>query len=496
MSSKKNQTSIDRQHKKGKLTAHERIDALLDDGSFERLETHGERKNITNDDAINDSLGESVVTGQGTISRRQVFIFSQDHTVTEGLSSTASIEKVSTLVHHALKMGAPVIGLYDSTGIGIGDGLGYLAKHAELLHIQTLASGVIPQISLIMGPCIGIAAHSPGLSDLTFMVKTSSKLFVTGPDVIKPVTNETISKEALGGASVLATKPGVADRIFENDIEALLQLRQMFGFLSPNNKEQAPIRTTTDPVDRNELSLDHLVPVDPDSPYDMQDLVVKVVDEGDFFELQPDHAENIITGFARIEGQAIGIVANQPMKKAGCLDDSACIKAARFIRYCDAYNIPIVTFVDTPGFLPGTDQAHGGIVKQAAKLVFAYAESTVPTVTIVTNKAYGNAYEIMASKPLTGGLNYAWPEAQIALIGPRGAAAILHPHEKGDPEKFEDRIKEYRHEIAKPSVAADMGLIDDIIPPQDTRRCLVNALRNQDKRQQTKPTKKHSTMPL
>ncbi|MDX2104704.1 MAG: acyl-CoA carboxylase subunit beta, partial [Alphaproteobacteria bacterium] len=395
------------QHAKGKLTARERLEVLLDEGSFEEWGMFVEHRCADFGMADQKIPGDGVVTGFGTVDGRLVFVFSQDFTVFGGSLSEAHAEKICRIMDQAMKVGAPVIGLNDSGGARIQEGVASLGGYAEVFQRNILASGVVPQISMIMGPCAGGAVYSPAMTDFIFMVKDSSYMFVTGPDVVKTVTHETVTQEELGGAVTHTSKSGVADLAFENDVDAILELRRFLSFLPSNNREKPPFRPTNDPVDRREDSLDTLIPDNPNKPYDMKELILKVVDDGEFFELQPDYAKNILTGFGRIGGGTVGIVANQPMVLAGCLDIASSVKAARFVRFCDAFNIPICTFVDVPGFLPGTAQEYGGIIKHGAKLLYAYGEATVPKVTVITRKAYGGAYDVMSSKHLRGDLNYA-----------------------------------------------------------------------------------------
>ena len=403
------QKRIDAQHSKGKLTARERIELLLDDGTFEEWDMFVEHRCTDFGMADNKIPGDGVVTGYGMINGRLVFVFSQDFTVFGGALSEAHAEKICKVMDQAMKVGAPVIGLNDSGGARIQEGVASLGGYADVFQKNVLASGVVPQISMIMGPCAGGAVYSPAMTDFIFMVRDSSYMFVTGPDVVKTVTHEEVTAEELGGASTHTTKSGVADMAFENDVEALMMLRRLYNYLPLNNREKPPVRRSGDPAERAELSLDTLVPDNPNKPYDMKELIAKVVDDGDFFELQPDYAKNILIGFGRMDGQTVGIVANQPLVLAGCLDIKSSIKAARFVRFCDAFNIPVVTFVDVPGFMPGTSQEYGGIIKHGAKLLYAYAECTVPKITVITRKAYGGAYDVMASKHLRGDVNLAWP---------------------------------------------------------------------------------------
>ncbi len=487
---------VEAQHAKGKLTARERIDVLLDEGSFEEWDMFVEHRCTDFGMADQKVPGDGVVTGHGTINGRLVFVFSQDFTVFGGSLSEAHAEKICKVMDQAMKVGAPVIGLNDSGGARIQEGVASLGGYAEVFQRNVLASGVVPQISLIMGPCAGGAVYSPAMTDFIFMVKDSSYMFVTGPDVVKTVTHEVVTAEELGGAVTHTAKSGVADLAFENDVEAILQTRRFFDFLPLNNREKPPVRPTADPIDRQEPSLDTLVPANPNKPYDMKELILKVVDEGDFFEVQPDYARNIITGFGRMNGSTVGFVANQPMVLAGCLDIDSSRKAARFVRFCDAFNIPIVTFVDVPGFLPGTAQEYGGIIKHGAKLLFAYAECTVPKVTVITRKAYGGAYDVMASKHLRGDVNYAWPQAEIAVMGPKGAVEIIFRQDIGDTAKIEARTEEYRQKFANPFVAASRGYIDDVIMPHNTRKRLCRALGMLRNKQLENPWKKHDNLPL
>ena len=487
---------VQAQHGKGKLTARERLDVLLDEGSFEEWDMFVEHRCGDFGMADQKVPGDGVVTGHGTINGRPVLVFSQDFTVFGGALSEPHAEKICKVMDKAMLIGAPVIGLNDSGGARIQEGVASLAGYAEVFQRNVLASGVVPQISLIMGPCAGGAVYSPAMTDFIFMVKDSSYMFVTGPEVVKTVTHEEVTLEELGGAVTHTTKSGVADLAFENDVEALLETRRFFDFLPGSNLEAPPVRATEDPAEREEPSLDSLVPADPAKPYDMKELIEKVVDEGDFFELQPAYAGNILIGLARLEGHTVGIVANQPMVLAGCLDIASSVKAARFVRFCDCFNIPIVTFVDVPGFLPGTAQEYGGIIKHGAKLLFAFAEATVPKVTVITRKAYGGAYDVMSSKHIRGDLNYAWPTAEIAVMGPKGAVEIIFRKDLDDAEKIEKRTEEYRAAFANPFVAASRGFIDDVIMPHGTRRRLCRALALLRDKQLENPWKKHDNLPL
>jgi len=490
------QRRIDAQHARGKLTARERIELLLDPGSFEEWDMFVEHRCTEFGMGESRVPGDGVVTGHGTINGRLVFVFCQDFTVFGGSLSMAHAEKICKIMDQAIKVGAPVIGLNDSGGARIQEGVDSLAGYAEVFQRNVNASGVVPQISMIMGPCAGGAVYSPAMTDFIFMVEDTSNMFVTGPDVVKTVTHEQVSAEELGGALTHTGKSGVADLSFPNDVEALLSLRRFMDFLPANNQEAPPTKPTEDPFDRVEYSLDTLIPDNPNKPYDMKELIEKVVDEHDFFEIAPRYAANIVTGFARMEGRTVGIVANQPMVLAGCLDIDSARKGARFVRFCDAYNIPIVTFVDVPGFLPGVSQEYGGIIKHGAKLLYAYAEATVPKITVITRKAYGGAYVVMASKHLRGDLSYAWPSAEIAVMGPKGAVEIIFRKDLDDPEKIAQRTEEYRTLFANPFVAGARGFIDDVIMPHNTRKRICKGLamlRNKDVKT---PWRKHGNIPL
>ncbi|WP_263769932.1 acyl-CoA carboxylase subunit beta [Propionivibrio soli] len=490
------QKRIDSQHAKGKLTARERIELLLDTGSFEEWDMFKEHRCTDFGMEAESVPGDGVVTGYGTINGRLIFVFSQDFTVLGGSLSETHAEKICKLMDHAMKVGAPVIGLNDSGGARIQEGVASLGGYADVFQRNVLASGVIPQISLIMGPCAGGAVYSPAITDFIFMVKDSSYMFVTGPEVVRTVTHEEVTPEELGGAITHTTKSGVADLAFENDVEALLMIRRLVGFIPANNREKPPTWPGQDPADRIEFSLDTLVPNNPNKPYDIKELILKTVDDGDFFELQPDYAQNIVIGFGRLDGSPVGFVANQPLVMAGCLDIRSSTKAARFVRFCDAFNIPIVTFVDVPGFMPGTAQEYGGIIKHGAKLLYAYAECTVPKVTIITRKAYGGAYDVMASKHLRGDVNFAWPSAEIAVMGPKGAVEIIFREDKGDPVKIAQREAEYRARFANPFVAGARGFIDDVIMPHETRKRICRSLAMLRHKQLTNPWRKHGNIPL
>ncbi|MBM3518042.1 MAG: acyl-CoA carboxylase subunit beta [Alphaproteobacteria bacterium] len=487
---------IEAQHRKGRLTARERLEVLLDPGSFEEFDMFVEHRCTDFGMGEQRIPGDGVVTGHGAINGRLVFVFSQDFTVFGGSLSEAHAEKICKVMDHAMRVGAPVIGLNDSGGARIQEGVASLAGYAEVFQRNVLASGVIPQISVIMGPCAGGAVYSPAMTDFIFMVKDSSYMFVTGPDVVKTVTRESVTHEDLGGALAHTTKSSVADLAFTDDVEALIQIRRFVDFLPASNRVKPPQRATADPIDREEPALDRLIPDTPTKPYDMIELIEKVVDEGDFFELQQAFARNIIVGFARMGGLSIGIVANQPMVLAGCLDIDSSRKAARFVRFCDCFNIPILTFVDVPGFLPGTAQEHGGIIKHGAKLLFAFAEATVPKVTVITRKAYGGAYDVMSSKHLRGDLNYAWPTAEIAVMGPKGAVEIIFRGEIGDAARIEARTQDYRARFASPFIAGHRGFIDDVIMPRATRARICRALAMLRDKRLENPWKKHANIPL
>ena len=490
------QKRIDAQHAKGKLTARERLELLLDDNSFEEWDMFVEHR--CSDFGMQEQQipGDGVVIGYGTINGRLVFVFSQDFTVFGGALSEAHAEKICKLMDQAMKVGAPVIGLNDSGGARIQEGVASLGGYAEVFQRNVIASGVVPQISMVMGPCAGGAVYSPAITDFIFMVQDSSYMFVTGPDVVKTVTHEEVSAEQLGGAMTHSSISGVADLAFENDVEALAKLRHFFNFLPANNREKPPQWPTEDSADRVDMSLDTVIPSDPNKPYDMHEIIAKVADEGEFFELQVSFAKNIIVGFMRIEGSTVGVVANQPMVLAGCLDIDASRKAARFIRFCDAFNIPLFTLVDVPGFMPGTAQEYGGIIKHGAKLLYAYAECTVPKVTLITRKAYGGAYDVMSSKHLRGDVNLAWPTAEIAVMGAKGAVEIIFRKDIGDPVKIDARTEEYRVKFANPFIASKRGYIDDVIMPHSTRGRLARSLAMLRNKVLENPWRKHGNIPL
>ncbi len=484
------------QHAKGKLTARERIAMLLDEDSFEEFDMFVEHRATEFGMADSRIPGDGVVTGWGTVNGRIVYVFSKDFTVFGGSLSGAHAAKILKVQRQALKAGAPVIGLFDAGGARIQEGVESLAGYAEIFQENVLASGVIPQISVIMGPCAGGDVYSPAITDFIVMVKDTSYMYVTGPDVVKAVTNEEVSHEELGGWRVHAAKSGVADAAFENDLEALTQVRRLIDFLPLSNRDKPPVRAAFDEADRLEPSLDSLVPANPNTPYDMKELILKVVDEADFFEIGADFARNILCGFARLDGETVGVVANQPQVLAGVLDIDAARKAARFVRFCDAFSIPLVTFVDVPGFMPGVRQEQGALIKHGAKLLFAYGEATVPKLTVITRKAYGGAYDVMSSKHLRGDVNYAWPTAEIAVMGAKGAVEIIFRAEAGDPQRLAEREAEYKARFANPFVAASLGYIDDVIMPHSTRRRLVRALKALRGKTLSNPWKKHDNIPL
>ena len=487
---------IEAQHAKGKLTARERVELLLDEDSFEEFDMFVAHR--CNDFGMEKQRppGDGVITGWGTINGRMVYVFSQDFTVFGGSLSETHAQKICKIMDMALQNGAPVIGINDSGGARIQEGVASLAGYAEVFQRNILASGVVPQISLIMGPCAGGAVYSPAMTDFILMVKDSSYMFVTGPDVVKTVTNEVVTAEELGGAATHTKKSSVADVAYENDLVALSEARRLVDFLPLNNREKPPIRPFFDEPGRIEASLDTLIPDNPNTPYDMKELVFKIADEGDFFEIQEDFAKNILTGFIRLEGQSVGIVANQPMVLAGCLDIDSSRKAARFVRFCDAFEIPILTLVDVPGFLPGTSQEYGGVIKHGAKLLFAYGEATVPKVTVITRKAYGGAYDVMSSKHLRGDFNYAWPTAEIAVMGAKGATEIIHRADLGDADKIAQHTADYEDRFANPFVAAELGFIDEVIQPKSTRKRVSRAFASLRGKQLKNPWKKHDNIPL
>jgi propionyl-CoA carboxylase beta chain len=494
------QARLDRQHAAGKLTARERIDLLFDAGTFEevdKLVTHRCRDFRMDEQIV---PGDGVVAGHGLVDGRQVFAFAQDFTVFGGSLSETNAAKIVKIMDLAMKLGSPVVGLNDSGGARIQEGVMSLGGYADIFLRNTLASGVIPQISAIMGPCAGGAVYSPAITDFTIMVKNTSYMFVTGPDVIKTVTHEDVTKEALGGAMTHNATSGVAHFAVDDDRECLLLIRDLLSFLPSNNLDDAPRATPRDAPDREDAALDRLVPVSPNQPYDMLDVIHAIVDDGQFVEVHQHYAKNILVGFARLDGRSVGIVANQPAVLAGTLDIDASLKGARFVRFCDAFNIPLVTFEDVPGFLPGTVQEYGGIIKHGAKLLFAFAEATVPKVTVITRKAYGGAYCVMSSKHIRTDFNFAWPTAEIAVMGPEAAVNILYKREldgAADPVAARaEKVAEFREKFANPYTAASRGFVDEVIHPRETRRKLITALKNLENKRDKNPPKKHGNIPL
>ncbi|WP_296766738.1 acyl-CoA carboxylase subunit beta [Sediminimonas sp.] len=490
------QKRIDAQHERGKLTARERIDLLLDEGSFEEFDMFVTHRCTDFGMEKQRPYSDGVVTGWGTVNGRMIYVFSQDFTVFGGSLSATHAQKICKIMDMAMQNGAPVVGLNDSGGARIQEGVDSLAGYAEVFQRNIEASGVIPQISVIMGPCAGGAVYSPAMTDFIFMVRDSSYMFVTGPDVVKTVTNEVVTAEELGGAGTHTRKSSVADGAFDNDVEALAEVRRLIDLLPLNNQAKPPVRPFFDDPERIEPSLDTLIPDNPNMPYDMKELILKTADEADFYEIQADFAANIITGFIRLEGRTVGVVANQPMVLAGVLDIDSSRKAARFVRFCDAFEIPILTFVDVPGFLPGTAQEYGGVIKHGAKLLFAYGEATVPKVTVITRKAYGGAYDVMASKHLRGDFNYAWPTAEIAVMGAKGATEIIHRADLGDEEKIAAHTRDYEARFANPFVAAERGFIDEVIQPRSTRKRVARAFASLRGKKLSNPWKKHDNIPL
>jgi propionyl-CoA carboxylase beta chain len=490
------QSRIEAQHKRGKLTARERLELLMDKNSFEEFDMFVEHRSAEFGMEKSKIPGDGVVTGWGTVNGRTVFAFAKDFTVFGGSLSEAHAQKITKIQDLAMKSRAPIIGLFDAGGARIQEGVAALGGYGEVFKRNVLASGVIPQISVIMGPCAGGDVYSPAMTDFIFMVRDTSYMFVTGPEVVKTVTNEMVSAEELGGASVHSTKSGIADGCYDNDVECLLQMRRFIDFLPANNATGVPEWPSYDQIEREEKSLDTLVPNNPNRPYDIKELILKVADEGDFFELQEAFAKNMVIGLGRIAGLTVGFVANQPMVLAGVLDIDASRKAARFVRFCNAFGIPIVTFVDVPGFLPGTNQEYGALIKHGAKLLFAYSQCSVPLVTVITRKAFGGAYDVMASKHVGGDVNYAWPTAQIAVMGAKGAVEIIFRADLGDGDKIAARTREYENRFLSPFVAAERGYIDDVIMPHATRPRIARALAMLRDKQTEVPPRKHDNMPL
>jgi propionyl-CoA carboxylase beta chain len=491
---------IKRQHDKGRLTARERIDLLLDKGSFREVDMFVTHR--TSDFGLDEQkyLSDSVITGWGTIDGRLVYVFSQDFTVFGGSLGEVHAEKVCKIMDMAVKNGAPVIGLNDSGGARIQEGVVSLGGYADIFLRNTLASGVVPQISAIMGPCAGGAVYSPALTDFIFMVRNSSYMFVTGPDVVKTVTQEDVTQEELGGADVHASVSGVCHYVAESEADCLYMIRLLMSYLPQNNMEDPPFVPTNDDRLRTEEALDSIVPEDPSKPYDIREAIRLIMDDGVFFEIHENFAANIVTGFARLGGHSVGIIANQPGVLAGVLDINSSDKAGRFVRFCDSFNLPIITFVDVPGFLPGTGQEHGGIIRHGAKLLYAYCEATVPKITVITRKAYGGAYDVMSSKHIRGDLNFAWPSAELAVMGPEGAVNIIFRKELAEAKNPEKRrqelVADYREKFANPYIAASRGYIDDVIEPRMTRPRLINALEMLSNKRDQNPAKKHGNIPL
>lgn len=490
---------MERQHNRGKLTARERIELLLDEGSFEEFDLLKTGRGA-GPIAVEEYPGDGVITGHGTIDGREVFIFSQDFTVLGGSLGEAHSQKICKIMDHAVKVGCPIIGLNDSGGARIQEGVDALGAYGEIFNRNVLASGVVPQISCIMGPCAGGAVYSPAMTDFIFMVDSSSYMFVTGPNVVKTVTHQDISLEDLGGAQIHAQKSGVAHFVLPNDILCLREVRRLINYLPSNNTQRPPILDLSDPPDRIDPALDYLVPTNPNQTYDMKILIHSILDGAEFMEIQPHFARNIIIGFGRLGGQTIGLIANQPAVLAGVLDIDASTKAARFVRFCDAFNIPLVCLVDVPGFMPGPDQEYGGIIRHGAKLLYAFVEATVPRITVIVRKAYGGAYVVMNSKHIRCDINFAWPTAEIAVLGPRGASEVIYRKEiksAPDPEELlEQKTEEYRKTFANPIIAAKRGYIDDVIRPRDTRHRLIRSLQFLEGKRMTNPIRKHGNIPL
>ncbi len=491
---------IKAQHKKGKLTARERIELLVDPHSFEEFDPFVTHRSVDFGLAEQKVLGDGVVTGCAKIHGRPVYLFSQDFTVFGGSLSEAHAEKICKIMKMAMKMGAPVIGLNDSGGARIQEGVVSLGGYADIFLLNTLASGVVPQISAILGPCAGGAVYSPAITDFVLMTKGTSYMFVTGPNVVKTVTHEQVTSEELGGAMVHASKSGVAHFACENEADAIAKVKRLIEYIPQNNCEDPPFVETSDPADREDEKLNSIVPENPNQPYDIKDVINMVMDEGTFFEIHEEFAQNIVVGFARLGGRSIGLIANQPAVMAGVLDINSSAKGARFIRFCDSFNIPILTFEDVPGFMPGVDQEHGGIIKNGAKLLYAYCEATVPKITVITRKAYGGAYDVMNSKHVRGDMNYAWPSAEIAVMGPKGAVEIIFKRDiakaKNAEAELQSKTDEYREKFANPFVAAARGYVDDIIEPKTTRSRLIRAFEMLSTKKDSNPPRKHGNIPL
>ncbi len=490
------QARIDKQHAAGRKTARERIDFLLDPGTFVELDKFVTHRSTDFGMEKTKFLGDGVVSGYGKIDGRLMYVFAQDFTVFGGSLSRANADKIIKVMDLAMKMGAPVIGLNDSGGARIQEGVESLAGYADIFYRNVMSSGVIPQISAILGPCAGGAVYSPAITDFIMMVKETSYMFVTGPDVIKTVTHEEVTQEELGGAMTHNAKSGVAHLTADDDEQAMMMIRELMSFLPSNNMEDAPMKANTDDVNRIDKKLDNLIPEDPNKPYDMKELIHSIIDDKHFFEIMPYYAQNIIIGFARMGGRPIGIVANQPAYLAGVLDIDASTKAARFVRFCDAFNIPLLTLEDVPGFLPGTAQEFGGIIKHGAKLLYAFAEATVPKITLITRKAYGGAYDVMSSKHIGADINYAFPSAEIAVMGPAGAVNIIHRAKLGDADFIAEAVLDYKNNFASPYKAAQLGYIDEIFYPRDTRKKVIQALEMTQNKSKSNPAKKHGNIPL
>jgi len=487
---------IEKQHQAGRLTARERVEILLDSGSFVEKDKFMTHRAKDFDMDKNKIPGDGVVTGYGKIDGRQVYVFAQDFTVFGGTLSRANADKIAKIMDLAMRMGAPVIGLNDSGGARIQEGVESLAGYADIFYRNVMASGVIPQISAVLGPCAGGAVYSPAMTDYIIMAKDTSYMFVTGPDVIKTVTHEEVTKEDLGGAMTHNAKSGVAHLMADDDEQALMMIRELLGYMPSNNMEDPPVAVCTDDIHREDEKLQTLVPEDANKPYDMKEIITTVVDNQNFFEIQPHYAQNIVVGFARLDGRSVGIVANNPAFLAGVLDISSSIKAARFVRFCDAFNIPIITFVDVPGFLPGTNQEFGGIIKHGAKLLYAYCEATVPKITVITRKAYGGAYDVMSSKHIGADVNFAYPTAEIAVMGPEGAVNILFKKDTITEEERKNKVAEYKATFASPYKAAELGYVDEIIYPKQTRFKLIQSLEMTQTKSKANPPRKHGNIPL
>jgi propionyl-CoA carboxylase beta chain len=487
---------IEKQHQAGRLTARERLEILLDSGTFVEQDKFMTHRTKDFDMDKNKIPGDGVVSGFGKIDGRLVYVFAQDFTVFGGTLSRANADKITKVMDLAMRMGAPVIGLNDSGGARIQEGVESLAGYADIFYRNVMASGVIPQISAVLGACAGGAVYSPAMTDYIIMAKDTSYMFVTGPDVIKTVTHEEVSKEELGGAMTHNAKSGVAHLIAENDEQALMMIRELMGYLPSNNMEDPPIAVCTDDIHREDERLQTIVPEDPNKPYDIREIITTVLDNQNFFEIQPHYAQNIVVGFGRLDGRSVGIVANNPAFLAGVLDINSSIKGARFVRFCDAFNIPIVTFVDVPGFLPGTNQEFGGIIKHGAKLLYAYCEATVPKITIITRKAYGGAYDVMSSKHIGADVNFAYPTAEIAVMGPEGAVNILYKKDTITDDERKVKVEEYKATFASPYKAAELGYIDEIIYPKQTRFKLIQSLEMTQTKSKSNPARKHGNIPL